>query len=71
MNLRNERVNKKGNRHQIQRLFHTPAGQVAVATRLSPHVLTVGSHVSSHNRINSAEHRNRLHGQGTTYSINV
>lgn len=29
-------VNEKGNRHQIQRFFHPPAGQVAVATLLGP-----------------------------------
>lgn len=70
MNLRNESTNEKGNRHQIRRLFHPPIGQVAVATLLGP-LLPFRFHVSSHNRNNLAGHRNRLHGRGTTYSIDV
>jgi len=70
MNLRNEMANKKGNRHQIQRLFHPPPGQVAVVTLLGP-PKPFRTHVSSHYRNNSAGDRNRFRGRGTTYSINV
>lgn len=70
MNLRNEMANKKGNRHQIQRLFHPPPGQVAVATLLGPPT-PFKTHVNSHYRNNSAGDRNRFRGRGTTYSINV
>ena len=56
--------------HQIQRLFHPSAGEVAVATLLVP-ILSFRTHVSSHNRNNSAGHRNRLHERGTTHSIHV
>ena len=59
MNLKNERANESGNRHQIQRSSHHPAGQVAVATLLGP-LSPFRIHVSSHNRHDTAGHRNRL-----------
>lgn len=70
MNLRNEMASEKGNRHQIQRFFHPPPGQVAVAALLGP-TLPFRTHVSSRYRNDLAGDRNWLRGRGTTYSINV
>ena len=55
MNSRNERGSEKGNRASDSASLQLPAGQVAVATPLSP-VLPFKIHVSSHNRNSSVGH---------------